>query len=378
MSEQRMQFAIGIVTLAAGMALAAIILWFGEFQFALVPLRTYVVQFDNAPGIEPKVPVRRAGVRIGEVRSVTYDEQAAKVAVVVALAADQTLFAGDRLVLRRSFPLGDSSIDVETRTEDRGKADRAPVPAGSIVEGHAPPDAAESLQNAMDVFPKAIQTLDQVRSMAHQWDEVGQRMNLLLDLNEQRFTALLEDSRLAAERLVVALDAVNRTLDAPTQQNLKTAARNLRQISESFPLTLRRFDAAVAKYDEAAVNLKAASKPFAERSSNIVANLDTSALRLAAVLDDMQALTRRLRQEDGSLQRLMREPALYQNLDKASLLLIEDLEQLASLLSDLRVFADKIARHPGELGVQGVLTRDKGIKNFPTDNSSSKPRMLQR
>ena len=45
-----MQFAVGVVTLIAGFALATLIIWFGQFQFLLQGHTTYYFTFANAPG----------------------------------------------------------------------------------------------------------------------------------------------------------------------------------------------------------------------------------------------------------------------------------------------------------------------------------------
>jgi phospholipid/cholesterol/gamma-HCH transport system substrate-binding protein len=365
MSEQRMQFAIGIVTLAAGLALAAIILWFGEFQFTLAPSRNYTVTFVYAPGVEPKVPLRRSGVRVGEVRTVAFDEASSKVMVVVGLEGPHQLLEGDVPTLKRSFPLGDTYIDIETRPDARGKPDRQPIPPNSVLEGRSPPDTTATLENALQAVPKLNAALNQIELTARQWDEVGRRANLLLDANEQRITVTLEDARVAMERLVVVLDDFHRTLDAPTQENVRVMCKNLRETSERLKPTLERFDETVKKFDEVAVNLKAVTKPLAERSASIAKNVDTSAERLSVVLADLEIVARRLRDDDGTIQRLMRDPSLYQNLDDAAVLLVDNLKLMEKLLVDLRVFADKIARHPGELGVQGILTKDSGVKTIP-------------
>ena len=56
---------------------------------------------------------------------------------------------------------------------------------------------------------------------------------------------------------------------------------------------------------------------------------------------------------------------ILQRLRERELPLTSSLAELEPILRDLSVFADKIARHPGELGVQGVITRDGGLKEVP-------------
>ena len=54
-----------------------------------------------------------------------------------------------------------------------------------------------------------------------------------------------------------------------------------------------------------------------------------------------------------SLKRLLEDPKLYQHLDDAALKLDASLTELQTIMKDLTVFSDKIARHPEVLGVRG-------------------------
>jgi phospholipid/cholesterol/gamma-HCH transport system substrate-binding protein len=94
---------------------------------------------------------------------------------------------------------------------------------------------------------------------------------------------------------------------------------------------------------------------------------------LGLLLSDLHSLTGQLRKEDGSFQKLLKDPALYQNLDDASFMLVKNLNHLDIIMRDLKVFSDKIARHPGELGVQGVFTKDKGLKTLPPEPIDTSP-----
>ncbi len=384
MNEQRMQFAIGVVTLVGGFALAAIIIWFGEFRFVITPRKTYTLQFIFAPGVEERVPVRRSGIRIGEVQQVEYDDAASRVVVTIVLEGEHALREGDEVAVRRPFPLGDAYLEVQTKPEMRGQPDRPLIPPGSMLEGRSPLDTGQTLQSAAEVVPNANETLLQIRTASQQWTQVGERVTKLLDANERRINLVLEETQDAVERLAVALEAVNNVLDAETQENTRVAVKNFRQASEKLTPTvesaqkaLERINTSVEKFDEIATNLQKATKPLAERSESTLKNIDESSAKLNVLLDDMQALTRQLRDRDGTLQRLMRDPSLYQNADEAVAVLLESLRDLEQIMGDLKVFSDKIARHPGELGVQGIFTKDKGLKTVEPGTMPQRPRLLR-
>jgi phospholipid/cholesterol/gamma-HCH transport system substrate-binding protein len=58
----------------------------------------------------------------------------------------------------------------------------------------------------------------------------------------------------------------------------------------------------------------------------------------------------------------MSDPDLYQNLNKAAQNIAQITCELRPIVSDARVFADKIARHPELLGVRGAIQRSPGTK----------------
>lgn len=383
MNEHRMQFAIGIVTIMGGFALAAIIIWFGEFQSVFEMRKTYYVVFDYAPGAKAKMPVRRAGIRIGEVRQVEYSERHGKVGLTLVIEGENELRSGDIPTIGKDGFLGDRYVDIVTPDRLQGLADREPIPSGTTLEGLSPEDPLESIQEMTEVIPTANQTLLDIQVTSRRWAEVGERANRIMAANEEQLALMLQDTRDSVQRLSQTLDNINAMLDPQTQENFRVTLQKLRESSESLdPLlkssreTIEQVRDTTETLEEVANNLQAATQPLAERSDNTMKNLDESVESLNIILKDVRELSQQFRGQDGSLQRLMSDPAMYQNLDQASALLVQNLGQLEAILKDVRVFADKIARHPGELGVQGVLTRDTGVKDVVPAQYTTRKRTL--
>jgi hypothetical protein len=59
---------------------------------------------------------------------------------------------------------------------------------------------------------------------------------------------------------------------------------------------------------------------------------------------------------------LLKDPALYNNLNEFACGLAKLTPQLDRIARDFSIFADKIARHPESLGVGGVVRPGSGIK----------------
>ena len=379
MKRQWMAFSIGLVALVAFILLGALVVWFGEVRIALRPRREYYVTFTNALGAEPKAPVRRAGIRIGEISKVEYDEQRGLVVLTMTLEGDNQLRDGDEPRLRATSLLaGDTFLDIETRPDARGRMDRAQIPAGKTLEGRPPLDLGPAAETAQTLAPNANRTLDELQKTSKEWSQVGARANRILEQNEQEVNLILQQTRDSVERLNGTLQAITDTLDPKMRQNLQKAVKNIadgsedlrpliadarasiRQISES----TRNIAGTSGRLDDITANLQKATKPIADKAETTANNLEALTHNLALVSADAVTLVRQFKNNDGTLQRLMSDPKLYQNLDGSAQKLDGTLTQLQYMLADLRVFADKIARHPGELGVKGVLSRDAGTKSI--------------
>lgn len=369
MNEQRQQFAVGIVTLLAGAALSAIIIWFGEFQFLFQPHVQYFVEFTTAPGLQPQVPVRRAGIKIGEVRSVEYSEAKSVVIATIVVDSDNELRVGDVPTLERTF-LGETSIEIVTAFDMRGKPNRAPLPADHIIVGKSPPDPNQAIEQAADLVPNMNKTLDVVQTTANTWTKVGDNANTVLEANQKRLESAIKETDEAMRMLTQVADSINKTLDPKTQENIRFTADNLRKSTDTLEPALRDGHEAIKKLNEilpraqtVVDNLEKITTPFTTRSETIAVNLERGSTSLDLVLADMQFISALLRNGDGTIQSLYRDPQLYNNFETASSLIVKELLEFDRILKDVKVFTDKIARHPGELGLQGVITPDKGLKD---------------
>lgn len=371
MNEQRMQFAIGVVALISVIALATILIWFSDFGRLLKERTEYYVVLDNALGAQPGIPVRRAGIRIGQVQKVEYDDKLSKVGLTIVLEGDNLLREGDEPTLKTEGFLGDTYLDISTRPAMRGKPDRPPISPGSTLIGRPLADFSEAFVEATRLAPSANETLQAMQDASNQWAGVGERVSRIMDQNERRINILMQDTTDAIDRLNSTLQNINNVLDPQTQDNLRDTISNVRDASddlgpliESSTKTIDQIATTTQKLDEVATNLQKVTKPLAERSETTIKNLDESVASLNALLADLSAIVRQFRTQDGTIQRLMSDPAIYQNLQDSSAMLADVMSELQPILADLAVFADKIARHPGELGVQGVIQRDSGLKEL--------------
>jgi phospholipid/cholesterol/gamma-HCH transport system substrate-binding protein len=449
-SEQRVRFRLGLFVLGSLVLLAVLVTVFGGLPDLFKRWNHYTVTFDDATGVAPGTPVRRAGVRIGEVEGVGLDEETGKALVGIKVDDRYPVRKDEQPVLVRGLIGGDTSIDFVRRRPQKGRPDATPVEPGSTLAGGGAADPGNMAREAAKLLPPARETLEEMEKVLVRLDKM---MPLLEDtLREFRATAKVGREavpalRSAAEEIrgvaKVGREAVPsfkaaadelRELSRTTREaipSLKAAGEEVRELAKSGRATLpelRRTNAelqaaarswgkagdrvdALLKANEAKINqsldrlnealkqasvmfseenqknfssslrrsnemlgranvvmddLQKASKPLADRTPAILRNLDEGTDRLNRALGDLRELFRMTAQSNGTLQRLLTDPSLYNRLDEAACMVTRVLPRVDRILQDVEVFADRIARHPEALGLGGVVHPSTGLKAAPS------------
>ena len=158
MNERLMQFRIGMFVIVAGLVLTMMIVWFGESPSMLArPGLPQGALSPRRPGCSKGSPVRKSGIRIGEVFAIAFDERPNQPdGVIVTLALERRYHAA-----RGRRPAADPVVD--RRRHDRHAA-RAPAPEfiatgkspadAPIIEGEVAPDPSKALAAATKAFEK--------------------------------------------------------------------------------------------------------------------------------------------------------------------------------------------------------------------------------
>ena len=127
---------------------------------------------------------------------------------------------------------------------------------------------------------------------------------------------------------------------------------------------MRRLNDTLVRTDETLKNIQQATKPLAEHGDSIVRNADEALVRLNRTLTDTASLVRAVGQSDGTLNRLLTDPTLYNRLNEILCAAAKkSMPHLEQILKDFGVFADKVARHPESLGVRGAIACRAVLRN---------------
>lgn len=419
MNERKLRLRIGMFVVAALAALVAMVWFFGGLpRIYYTPVTRYTVLLNNAAGLGPGAPVRRSGVKIGQVSRVELEDDTDEVRVEIEIYKPYTIHRNEEPVLRRTV-LGDTSLDfvpaptppttermpepgLLPRGDATGRAyigelsaaeeatvhvvaqaqprqpaqpDRSAVPPGSTIKGTVQPDIQASLsdlQKAAETFnrlaPKLDRTITEAGVAVGNWGRVGERVEAMMRGGlEDNIMKTAENANKTLERLAPFLSDEN-------QRNAATAIKNVRKASEGWEgltkdtdqfvresqITLKDITTTVNQMNSVAQDIAKVTRPLGTRGEEVAKNLDESLARLNRLLADFQDLMSG--KSGGTLGLLLNDPALYQNLNDAACGIARLIPMLHNILKDAEVFADKIARHPESLGVGGAIRPSSGIK----------------
>jgi ABC-type transporter Mla subunit MlaD len=254
------------------------------------------------------------------------------------------------------------------------------------------PELRDLARESRRTVPELRQTSEQLGVAAKNWGNLGERLNVLVQTNEPKLQASLDNlnrtldgmARVVGEEnqrnLQKSMTGMANVFGEENQRNLAAALRNVRAGTENLQAvsrsteelvresreTIRGVNDSVRRADGVLLGMQDAVKPWQERSRRITENLDASMDRLNRCLSDLHELVRSIVQYDGTLRRLIVDPSLYNHLDDAACMATHILPRLDQVLHDLSVFADKVARHPEALGLVGLIRPSSGLKESPT------------
>ena len=366
MNERLMQFRIGMFVIVAGLVLTMMIIWFGESPSILRDQVYLTVRYAEAPGVLEGVPVRKSGIRIGQVSAIKFDErpnQPDGVLVTLALERKYTLHEGTRPRLSRSL-IGDVTVDMQPgKGAGVLETGRSPLTA-PVVDGDVASDPSKALEAATKAFEQAGSTLESINQAASGLSKIAKSAEKLDD-----FLASVAD---AGKNVSKAAQGIDRVIKA-NEADVQPAIASLRQVAQKLDDTLDartrdslktgidRFSSAAARLEAGIAQIDPVLKDLSAPVDKVpVTDLGQAVRRINLVSSDLELLTKKLRDgrgglnTAGSLQKLITQSELHDNLNAMAVSAAQAIAQLRTVLNALRVFAEKVSNDPSSLA-RGAL-----------------------
>ncbi len=257
----------------------------------------YYAAYEQVNGVQGASPVMMRGVKIGTVTEIILPSAQSEEVVLRLTLKKQYRLPKDSQAKIVGSLMGGSSIEILTgqSAEMLEKGDTIP----SLVEPGMLDALTTELNPLMGKLNGLIEELTQTLEGVH---------------------GVVDNNAAGITGLVAHLNSISASLDeilTSEQAGLKQAVQGISEFSGALGENADRIDTLVGNLSKLSTSLSEAS---------LVANLDKSLAELSGLLEE-------IRSGEGSIGKLVADPALYANLAAAS-------ENLSALLADLK-------EHPG-------------------------------
>ena len=375
MSERQLQFRVGVFVIFATVAMIVMVFEFGNLQNRLRPKYKVAIRFRSAVGISVGTPVRRNGVLIGSVTNVQFDDKSGGLVVHTEIKDGVRLWPDGHVRLVSSL-LGDSAIEFTPGHSAKSLKD------GDTVEGES---AIDPLNMVGRMEQNVSNVIDSFEKTSQEWQSVGHNLNQILETNQGSLHDVVARAADALTQVTHTMKVMDETLEATsrlvadprTQENLHRTLAALPTLTSETQKTLMVVRGAVQKMDENLTNLSDLTGPLSKRGVTLATHLENTLANMDLLTDQLAQFSKVLNSGDGSIRKLATDPDLYVNLDRSAQSAALLLRNLEPILRDLRVFSDKVARHPELIGVSGVLRGSSGLK-YPEEAEPNHANSAQR
>lgn len=308
MTSRLRDAAIGIATLAAILATAAMLLQFGALRGVMQPSYNATVRLDRAGGLRFGSQITLDGVPIGKIAGVELEmNEPLPVRLDCSLDDWARIPVDHRVVVETGLIGGGTILAFRSQGDAAERAvfepDELPVFSGTYT------DVGETISSLLDTrMGPVIDSFESFSQLAETYNQVGERVNSLLeegaDSEESVRTAItrINGVLLDAQK---ALELVSGWLDDPQmQEDVRTAAFKAN-------LLIERVTDTVGKAGDLAQVLEGEVTAV---SSSLVATADAIDVTLA----DIRGVLERATTGPGTISRLVNDPGLYDDLQESA------------------------------------------------------------
>ncbi len=372
MKDRTRNLAVGLTVLVALGLLGAMIVMFTVAPTLLGGGYPLILRAEESHGLEAGVDVDMAGLRIGQVTGVEFqdptdptqgvritariDEEIRLPANAIALVSTQGLSGRPRIrIVPEGTPLRDPRTGEPVPFFPMDASAPMPVRA-SAGGGLLPPDLAEDLRESLGAFQGIREDL---RESFRAFEEIGA---LARSLNQaiaptrdpNAPPTLPQPAGLAdvLTELHTTLEGLSAIVGDPnTQQSLRVSLANIAQISAQASRAIAALEAFATEARQAAAvtgetvrDVRTTVAAFGERFDALTDELIESTDSLSRLLATANRTLAKLDAGEGTLPKLLNDPQLYNEL-------VGSMNQLSKLLNEARDLVDQFKERGVKLDV---------------------------
>ncbi|MFM1995984.1 MAG: hypothetical protein RLZZ111_371 [Planctomycetota bacterium] len=355
MNDRVMQFRVGVMVLATAIIAGILVVLFGDLPSLVQATYPLKMSFSDARGISGGTPVRKNGILVGRVNNVMLDERGG-VSVVADIDSYVPVYK-DEVPRISSTILGDSEIQL---VPGRIVPPRQRLGPEEVLVGAVSRDPMEAFAT---LEPKLGNALDSLAQASDSVQKLSTNIDRMFMGGDDRFERVLRKTEATLDAFNSAMKNIDDVMGDPaSREDIKDTIAALPEVVADLRKTVQGIGTTVDTADRNLRNLEGLTKPLGDRGSAMVAQIDRTIGRLDETLQQAAMFTKALNESQGTLGKLVRDPQVYNDLAQAAATVNKLTKELRPIVDDVRVFTDKIARHPEQLGVRGALDRRPGLK----------------
>jgi len=355
MNDRVMQFRVGVMVLATAIIAGILIVLFGDLPSLVQATYPLKMEFADARGVSQGTPVRKNGILVGRVGKVTLNERGG-VTVVADIDSYVPVYKDEQPRIGGSL-LGDAEISL---VPGRIVPPRQRLAKEEVLTGAVSRDPFEVFAT---LEPKFGATLESLAEASDSVTKLAGNLDRMFLGEDDKFERMVRKTEAALDNFSIAMNNINDVMGDPkSREQMKTAIAALPEVMADLRTTVQGIGTVVDSADRNLKNLEGLTKPLGDRGEQMVAQVDRTIGRLDQTLQQAAMFTKALNESQGTLGKLVRDPKVYDDLAQAANNVNKLTKELRPIVDDVRVFTDKIARHPEQLGVRGALDRRPGLK----------------
>ena len=362
MDERVMQFRVGVMALATLLITSSLVLLIGKAPSLVHGTYTLYIKFDDAPGVSQDTPIRKFGIRIGRVAKVGFADDDSGAMITAEINSEVHLRKDEYCRINNSL-LGDAVL--EFIDKDPQNLPDEFIEPGDLLKGDVRSDPLQIVAKLEGNLSEAL------GSVGHTSDEIGilaRRVSDLLGNNDEQFSRIVAKTEQTLDQLQTTIASTDDVLRDPVmKENLKRAINEMPLVLDDAREAISNLKGTLTGVDRNLANLEGFTKPLGERGPRLVENLESSVSKLDKVMGDLSDFTESLDNPNGSLGQLVNNPEVYQQINSAAANINQLSKELRPIMKDVRIFTDKLARHPEQLGVRGAIQPSNGLKKSPSE-----------
>jgi len=387
MNDQKLKRRLGGVIMLAGTITLMLLVMFEAFPNLRASGYEISIQFPSAPGVRESTVVRKSGVEIGRVTDVDLKSDGG---VVLTIAVDEGVVITNRESCRikmGSLLTGAAILEFTPKPEEAilaefdqdadgilsatekaqsleriGEGDM--ISSGLVVDD--PLTVLVNMQQNMSETFGSIQGAGTgVEGAAGEFKTLMGNLNQSFTASEAELKQAVAQTNAAMQKFENAMDSLNSIVgDQQTRLKLKESVNEIPVVLRQATLTLasaqqtmKYFESVGQKAETNLDNLEKFTRPLGERGEMLVESITTSVESFDSTVSQMNELVTTLNNAEGSLHKIVHDDELYYSIKRTTTNIEDATKRLRPILNDIRVFSDKIATDPRQLGVSGVLDR---------------------